>query len=309
MLVCVSCGANFPVQVVIEGLKRKLSLHGRKHCLDCRPHRPLAKARKSVKRPPKSLVCVACGRKFPAKMVIDGKMRSLYRRRFCLECSPFGDHNTSKTPLGLRSTEKAIKARRDRRREQFRRSLQKRRRQRKADLVEAYGGRCVDCGYSTCPEALQFHHRDPSTKEFRLGHFNGSLARLIAEATKCDLVCANCHRVRHAREAAVDSTHRIVVLRRETKRRAIASFGGVCMTCLSPHAPAALEFHHPDPTKKEFAISVDGIYRTWERVQKELENCVMLCANCHAEVHAGLRVVDLSLLPNPGLSTVAASAN
>jgi predicted HNH restriction endonuclease len=239
-------------------------------------------------------------------MVIDGKVRSLYRRTFCLECSPFGDHNTSKVPLGLRSTEEAVKARRDRRRAQFRRSLRKRRRKRKADLVAAYGGRCVDCGYSTCSEALQFHHRDPSTKDFGLGHFNGSLARLIAEAAKCDLVCANCHRVRHAREAAA-SSHRVVELRRETKRRAIASFGGVCLACSSAYVPAALEFHHPDPNKKEFAISVDGIYRSWERVQKELEQCVMLCANCHAEIHAGVRVLNATLRSIPEPSTIVAS--
>ena len=252
------------------------------------------------------MVCAACGREFPAKMVIDGKLRSLYRRRFCIECSPFGDHNTSKVPLGLRSTEEAVKARRERRREQFRRSLRKRRRKRKADLVAAYGGQCVDCGYSTCPEALQFHHRDPSTKDFGLSHFNGSLARLIAEAAKCDLVCANCHRIRHARESSV-SRHRMVELRRETKRRAIASFGGSCLACGSAYAPAALEFHHPDPRKKEFAISVDGIYRSWEKVQKELESCVMLCANCHAEIHAGVRVLNLTLPAPVESPTVVAS--
>jgi hypothetical protein len=239
-------------------------------------------------------------------MVIDGKMRSLYRRTFCLECSPFGDHNTSKVPLGLRSTEEVAKARRERRREQFRRSLRKRRRKRKADLVAAYGGRCVDCGYSTCPEALQFHHRDPATKDFGLGHFNGSLARLIAEAAKCDLVCANCHRIRHALKASM-SRHRMVELRRETKRRAIASFGGICLGCSSAYAPAALEFHHPDASRKEFAISVDGIYRSWEKVEKELENGVMLCANCHAEVHAGVRVLNLDLPSTLQRSTVAAS--
>jgi hypothetical protein len=304
MPICVTCGANFPVELRLNG--RRCDLRGRKQCLDCRPHRPLRKPRKPVRRTIKSIICVACGRDFPAKMVIDGKVRSLYRRSFCLECSPFGDHNTSKVPLGLRSTEEAAKARRDRRREQFRRSLRKRRRKRKADLVAACGGRCVDCGYSSCPEALQFHHRDPSTKDFILGHFNGSLARLIAEAEKCDLVCANCHRLRHARETA-GSRHRIVALRRETKLRAIASFGGVCLACRSTYTPAALEFHHPDASKKEFAISVDGIYRSWERVQKELENCVMLCANCHAEVHAGVRVLNLTLRPSPDELTIAAS--
>jgi predicted HNH restriction endonuclease len=153
---------------------------------------------------------------------------------------------------------------------------------------------------------LQFHHRDPSTKDFGLGHFSGSLARLIAEAAKCDLVCANCHRVRHAREA-VASDHRIVVLRRETKLRAIASFGGACGVCGFAFAPAAMEFHHPDPSKKEFAISVDGIYRTWEKVRHELESCVMLCANCHAEVHAGVRTLAVILRPRSEPAEVAVS--
>ena len=151
MLVCAICGGEFPVELRIDG--RRCNFRGRKHCLDCRPYKPLKGPRKPVPRAAKTLICVACGRPFPAKMVIDGRMRSLYRRSFCLECSPFGDHNTSKVPLGLRSTDEAVKARRDRRREQFRRSLRKRRRKRKVDLVTAYVGRCVDCGYATCPEA------------------------------------------------------------------------------------------------------------------------------------------------------------
>ena len=301
---CTICGGEFPVEIRIDG--RRCDFRGRKHCLDCHPYRPLKGPRKPVPHAPKSLACIACGRQFPAKMLIDGKTRSLYRRSFCLECSPFGGHNTSKTPLGLRSTEEAARARRDRRREQFRRSLRKRRRKRKLDLVSAYGGRCVDCGYATCPEALQFHHRDPSTKEFGLGKFSGSLARLIKEAAKCDLLCANCHRVRHALEAR-SSNHRIVELRRETKLRAIASFGGTCGACGLAFAPAAMEFHHPDPSKKDFAISVDGIYRKWEKVEKELESCVMLCANCHAEVHAGVRTLVLTLLPRSRSAIVAAS--
>jgi hypothetical protein len=71
-------------------------------------------------------------------------------------------------------------------------------------------------------------------------------------------------------------------------------FGGICRACESSYSPAVLDFHHPDPTKKDFAISDDGIYRTWAKVQKELEVCLMLCANCHAELHAGLRTLNLT---------------
>jgi hypothetical protein len=68
-----------------------------------------------------------------------------------------------------------------------------------------------------------------------------------------------------------------------------------------------MEFHHPDPSKKEFAISVDGIYRTWEKIRKELESCVMLCANCHAEVHACVRILTAPLGVRSEPATGAAS--
>ena len=63
-------------------------------------------------------------------------------------------------------------------------------------LKQWAGGKCVVCGYSRCTRALEFHHTDPSTKKFGLA-VNGttkSWLRIITEATKCALVCANCHR-------------------------------------------------------------------------------------------------------------------
>ena len=65
----------------------------------------------------------------------------------------------------------------------------------KQTLVEEAGGKCLICGYDRCLQVLQFHHLDPSTKEFQLGQ-NGvtrSLAKSRAEARKCVLLCANCH--------------------------------------------------------------------------------------------------------------------
>src|SRR5256885_8139696 len=190
MLMCQQCGAEFPVVLVHRGKPR--DLRGRKHCVDCRPYRELGRPRKPVIRAAKALICAACGKAFPAKQLIDGKMHSLYRRRFCLDCSPFGGHNTSRNPARGPDAEARRAAKRERRLQSYLRSLNKRRRRRKRELVEARGGRCMDCGYSDSVEALQFHHRDPSTKDFRLGAFSGSLKRFLAEATKCDLVCANC---------------------------------------------------------------------------------------------------------------------
>jgi Homeodomain-like domain len=74
-------------------------------------------------------------------------------------------------------------------------AVSKRRRKVKQTLVDEAGGRCVLCGYSRCREALHFHHVDPATKAFHLGHQgqSRSLARSRAEAAKCVLLCGNCH--------------------------------------------------------------------------------------------------------------------
>jgi len=62
-------------------------------------------------------------------------------------------------------------------------------------LVEEAGGKCILCGYSRCNRALEFHHLDPGTKQFELGYrgCTRSLASLRAEASKCVLLCSNCH--------------------------------------------------------------------------------------------------------------------
>lgn len=68
--------------------------------------------------------------------------------------------------------------------------------------------------------------------------------------------------------------------------------GGTCAGCGRDGVPAIFEFHHRDATQKEFGIGQDGIPRRWEKVVAELAKCVMLCANCHREVHAGVRDLD-----------------
>ena len=152
-----------------------------------------------------------------------------------------------------------------------------------------FGGRCVDCGYETVPAALEFHHRDPSTKEFGVGNWHGSRERLLREANKCDLLCANCHRLRHAALDFGRRDRRQVELRRQRKLRAVGYMGRTCQGCGREGAAAIFEFHHLDAAGKEYGISQAGFPYRWDRVVAELAKCVMLCANCHREVHAGVR--------------------
>ena len=62
--------------------------------------------------------------------------------------------------------------------------------------------RCVRCGESH-PAVLQFHHRDPAEKDIALAEAvsaGWSVERILREAAKCEVLCANCHMKHHARE-------------------------------------------------------------------------------------------------------------
>lgn len=79
--------------------------------------------------------------------------------------------------------------------------------------------------------------------------------------------------------------------RREVKRRLVREAGGRCKICDFAEHPAALQFHHVDPATKEFHLGQQGITRSLGRMRAEAEKCVLLCANCHAQVEAGAKEV------------------
>ena len=76
----------------------------------------------------------------------------------------------------------------------------------KAQLVLYKGSVCVDCGGTFPHVCMGFDHVDPLTKSFSIGAAMGrSLEILKTEADKCDLVCANCHRIRTATNPDISS--------------------------------------------------------------------------------------------------------
>ena len=77
----------------------------------------------------------------------------------------------------------------------------------------------------------------------------------------------------------------VVKRRRKVRLLAIEHLGGKCMRCGYSKYPEVLEFHHKNPANKEFNVSRKGHCRSWKRIEKEIEKCVLLCANCHREVH------------------------
>ena len=73
--------------------------------------------------------------------------------------------------------------------------------------------------------------------------------------------------------------------RKKVRLMAIQYKGGRCSRCGYDTCVEALEFHHLDSAQKDFGISAKGYTRSWERVRAELEKCILVCANCHREIH------------------------
>jgi 5-methylcytosine-specific restriction endonuclease McrA len=80
----------------------------------------------------------------------------------------------------------------------------------------------------------------------------------------------------------------VVKRRNKVRSMALKVLGGHCMVCGYNKCTDALEFHHRNPNIKEFSLSLDKLTRSWMRVEQELKKCILLCANCHREYHAGI---------------------
>jgi hypothetical protein len=75
------------------------------------------------------------------------------------------------------------------------------------------------------------------------------------------------------------------------KEEAVKFKGSQCVLCGYNSCNRALHFHHLNSHEKEKNISN---YTNWQKLVAELEKCVLVCANCHAEIHSGM--VDHEIL-------------
>lgn len=66
----------------------------------------------------------------------------------------------------------------------------------------------------------------------------------------------------------------------------MAYLGGKCNICGYARCMNSLAFHHVNALEKDFTISAR--MTSWEAIERELRKCVLLCANCHGEVHDGM---------------------
>ena len=152
--------------------------------------------------------CKKCGSDFPNRVLIDGKSRTLHRRKFCVKCSPFGKHNTSDNPIRLGMEYRCKCGETDPTKFYPKRKYLCARchvlqctelgRRTRDKALELLGGRCVLCGFKKYLSSLDIHHLDPSKKDpaFRWMR-SWSWERLKRELVGCVLLCKNCHAALH----------------------------------------------------------------------------------------------------------------
>lgn len=92
-----------------------------------------------------------------------------------------------------------------------------------------------------------------------------------------------------------DNYERVKSYRQRMKEKLVNYKGGKCQLCGYDKCITSLEFHHLNPNEKDFGISTYSNLK-WETIISEVNKCIMVCANCHREIHAGLR--DVSPLPD-----------
>jgi len=81
--------------------------------------------------------------------------------------------------------------------------------------------------------------------------------------------------------------------RRRRKKALVEYKGGKCERCGYDRYIGALGFHHIDPSTKSFSLSSSGTTKSWERDKAEVDKCILVCYNCHLEIHAEMRAALL----------------
>jgi hypothetical protein len=152
--------------------------------------------------------CVKCQAEICNRIKLDGKWFSLQNRKYCLTCSPFKKHNTRKHIDG--NPKLGVKTSCDTCKKDFvykhkahtftqcgNCNIRERRLVNKQKYVDYKGGCCERCGYRKCLGALDFHHKEPTEKDFGVSGPIRAWDIVKLELDKCLCLCANCHREVH----------------------------------------------------------------------------------------------------------------
>ena len=146
---------------------------------------------------------------------------------------------------------------------------------------------------------MDFDHRDPAAKLFNITASRAMLMvrdRLLAEVAKCDVVCANCHRVRtfalqaatwaerRARGDVLKTPRSLSMKRRASRKRdfLLELRDRPCQDCGLRFPAYVMQFDHRNPQQKAFNVAQSWC-RATDTILKEAAKCDIVCSNCHRD--------------------------
>lgn len=92
--------------------------------------------------------------------------------------------------------------------------------------------------------------------------------------------------IKKHRTRKVSKSEAVIEWRKRTKLKLVEYKGGKCQICDYNKSLNALHFHHLDPNEKDFSIS--GKSLSFEKLKSEVDKCILVCSNCHSEIHEGI---------------------
>ena len=158
----------------------------------------------------------------------------------------------------------------------------------KIKSINKLGGRCQICGDDNIFH-LTFHHIYSEQKEKCI---NDTLylrwSNIEKELDKCELLCGNCHKELHFKKDYINSNKKITLKRRENKKILIEYKNCKCERCNYDKNIQSLIFHHIGEKKFQFNGFRENIniLDLQNHIKTELNNCILLCENCHIEEHS-----------------------
>lgn len=76
--------------------------------------------------------------------------------------------------------------------------------------------------------------------------------------------------------------------RKKLKEMVVKYKGNKCCICGYNKYLGSFDLHHKEDSKKEFGLSARGLTRSWQKIKSETDKCILVCANCHREIHGGI---------------------
>jgi hypothetical protein len=118
--------------------------------------------------------------------------------------------------------------------------------------------------------------------------------------------CKECHNAlqrKRSKNRWATIVKKKVERQRIVKQKCVDYLGGKCVRCGYNKSIRALTFHHRDRKEKERCISLMIVNNSFEKIQKELDKCDLVCFNCHMEIEEEIqsKLYKYSSISNVGL--------